>query len=265
MRVIEGYLNRAIDEHQKILNHHLDLKALYTKELEELSQMSLIQRFSLRSELFDRILEYPKGLARMDIFFRPLFVQGPDQIYNLNKALEPQRMIRKKAEEDSEEQIDFDEEQWQKDQEMLRIKKLEKYKGCLGYLLGRLLASDTFTLAECRDELLEEPEIIKRLIPNVEIFKEVMVELIKSREIDIPALKKERSEFIQEAFGGFQLNEMLLNLLEEQEAAGSRSIRKICIYRIEGRAVVVFENVVDEQGNPKTIRCSDLLFRAEYE
>ena len=119
LRVIEGYLNRAIDEHQKILNHHLDLKALYTKELEELSQMSLIQRFSLRSELFDRILEYPKGLARMDIFFRPLFVQGPDQIYNLNKALEPQRMIRKKAEEDSEEQIDFDEEQWQREQEIM--------------------------------------------------------------------------------------------------------------------------------------------------
>lgn len=265
LRVIEGYLNRAIDEHQKILNHHLDLKALYTKELEELSQMSLIQRFSLRSELFDQILEHPKGLARMDIFFRPLFVQGPDQIYNLNKALEPQRMMRKKAEEDSEEQIDFDEAQWQKDQEMLRIRKLEKYKGCLRYLLERLLVSDTFTLAECRDELLQDPEILRQLIPNVEIFKEVMVELIKSREIDIPALKKERSEFIQEAFGGFQLNEMLLHLLEEQEAAGSRCIRKICIYRIEGRAVVVFEDVMDEQGNPKTIRCSDLLFRAEYE
>ena len=39
LRIIEGYLNRAIDEHQKILQNHLDLKALYTKELEELSQM----------------------------------------------------------------------------------------------------------------------------------------------------------------------------------------------------------------------------------
>lgn len=68
LRIIEGYLNRAIDEHQKILNNHLDLKALYTKELEELSQMSLIQRFSLRSDLFDPILEDPQGLARMDIF-----------------------------------------------------------------------------------------------------------------------------------------------------------------------------------------------------
>ena len=28
LRIIEGYLNRAIDEHQKILQNHLDLKAL---------------------------------------------------------------------------------------------------------------------------------------------------------------------------------------------------------------------------------------------
>jgi len=39
LREIEWYLNRTIDEHQKILNSHFDLKALYTKELEELAQM----------------------------------------------------------------------------------------------------------------------------------------------------------------------------------------------------------------------------------
>lgn len=265
LRVIEGYLNRVIDEHQKILNNHLDLKALYTKELEELSQMSLIRRFSLRSELFDRILEDPKGLSRMDIFFRPLFLQGPDKIYNLNKALEPQQTVRKKAEEDSGEQIDFDEDQWQREQEQLRAKKLEKYKSCLGYLLGRLFAAERFTLAECANGLHEEPEHKSQMIPNVEIFKEVMVELIKSREIDIPALKKERSEFIQEVSGGFQLNEMLLNLLEEREAAGEKKIRKIFVSRIGDAEAVTFDGVSDEHGNQKTIRCSDLVFRAEYE
>lgn len=264
LRVIEGYLNRAIDEHQKILNNHLDLKALYTKELEELSQMSLIQRFSLRSDLFDQILEDPQGLTRMDIFFRPLFLQGPDQIYNLNKALEPQRTVRKKLEEDSKEQIDFDEEQWQKEQELLRLKKLETYRGCLGYITERLSAAETFTLEECREEVAGEPELRTRLIPNVEIFKEVMVELIKSREIDIEALKKERSEYIQDTSGGFQLNDMLLQLLEEQEAADRKRIVRISVCRIEGSEAVVFEDVCDGQGNQKVIRCSNLLFRAQY-
>ncbi len=264
LRIIEGYLNRAIDEHQKILNNHLDLKALYTKELEELSQMSLIQRFSLRSDLFDPILEDPQGLARMDIFFRPLFLQGPEQIYNLNKALEPQRAVRKKLEEDSKEQIDFDEEQWQKEQELLRLKKLETYRGCLGYITKRLSEEETFTLEQCREDVAGEPELRTRLIPNVEIFKEVMVELIKSREIDIAALQKERSEFIQDTSGGFQLNEMLLQLLEEQEAAGRKRIGRIFVCRMEGTEAVVFEDVCDGQGSQKVIRCSNLLFRAQY-
>ncbi len=264
LRIIEGYLNRAIDEHQKILNHHLDLKALYTKELEELSQMSLIRRFSLRNELFDKILENPEGLMRMEVFFRPLFVQGPDKIYNVNKAFELQRPLRKKTEEDSQEQIDFDEEHWQREQEALRRKKLERYRGSMRFLLGRLLARGEFSLAECREEIADAPEKMKQLIPNVEIFKEIMVELIKSREIDIPALKKERSEFIQESSSGFQLNEMLLNLLEEQEAAGARMIQIIRTYRIEDGTVVTFDGVSDENGILKTIRCSNLLFQAEF-
>ncbi len=263
LRIIEGYLNRAIDEHQKILHQHLDLKALYTKELEELSQMSLIQRFSLRSELFDRVLEDPRALAGMEEFFRPLFLRGPDKIYNLNQALEPQHTIRKKREEDSQEQIDFDEQEWQRQQEQQRVQKMEKYRGCLRYLLERLLVYGEFTLSDCRDDTKEHPQQLKQLVPNVEIFKEVMVELIKSREIDIPALQKERSEFIQEDSGGFRLHEMLLQLLEEAEESGGRKISRIGVTRTAEAETVVFEGVLDEMGQEKAIRCSQLHFWAK--
>ena len=73
LRVIDTYLNRTIDEHQKILGSHFDLKALYTRELEQLSQMSLIRRFPLRTGLYDRILENAGALAGLEYFLRPLF------------------------------------------------------------------------------------------------------------------------------------------------------------------------------------------------
>ena len=44
---IERYLSRSIDEHQKILNKHFDLKDLYSHELEQMSKMTLIKRFSI--------------------------------------------------------------------------------------------------------------------------------------------------------------------------------------------------------------------------
>ena len=66
LRIIEGYLNRTIDEHQKILSSHFDLKALYTKELELLSQVSLIQRFSFRNDFYDKVLEKPASLGNLE-------------------------------------------------------------------------------------------------------------------------------------------------------------------------------------------------------
>lgn len=262
LRTIELYLNRSIDEHQKILNNHLDLKALYTKELEDMSQMSLIQRFSLRSELYDKILDEPAGLANLDSFFRPLFIREPGKVYNLNKAFEVQHSSRKKEEEDSKEQIDFDEESWLREQEQIRLLKLQKYQSCLGFLLERLEQHGKLTLAGCLEETVQEPEKVQELIPNVEIFKEVVVELLKSREIDIPALKKERMDFIQENSSDFELHEMLLQLLDAQEAVGKRQIQKLRVQRIEDGSVVQFENVKDEEGNIKTIRCSNILFEA---
>ena len=59
LQEIERYLSRSIDEHQKILNKHFDLKDLYSNELEQMSKMTLIKRFSLRNDLYDKIIEHP--------------------------------------------------------------------------------------------------------------------------------------------------------------------------------------------------------------
>ena len=74
LRVIEEYLTRVLDEHQKILNSHFDLKILYTEELERLSQARLIQRFSMRRDLYDKVLKQADTLKNMDMFLRPLSV-----------------------------------------------------------------------------------------------------------------------------------------------------------------------------------------------
>ncbi|MCI6431744.1 MAG: hypothetical protein MSA72_12985 [Lachnospiraceae bacterium] len=257
LREIEWYLNRTIDEHQKILNSHFDLKALYTKELEQLTQMSLIKRFPLRTELYDKILENPSAMGNLDLFLRPLFNRDTEKIYNLNKAFELQRPVRKKEEEDSEEILDFDEEAWQEEQERILREKLKKYEESLHCILKYALRTGEISLQEICAQAGEEERI--RLIPNVEIFKEIMVELIRNREIDIEALQKERSEYIQDRPGEFQLNEMLLQLIEEYPE--NRNIKRIETYRVPDQSTVIFENIEDENGRKKSIRCSNVLIR----
>ena len=264
LREIERYLNRTIDEHQKILNSHFDLKALYTRELEQLSQMSLIKRFPLRTKLYDKILENPAALAHLDYFFRPLFNQDGEKSYNLNKAFQLQRPNRKRQEADSGETLDFNEELWQQEKEQRRREKLKRYEGSLRCLLSYVMEKGEVTLKEIGERLAAEGEEggekINCLIPNVEVFKEIMVELIKNREIDLDALQKERSQFIQDKPEEFQLNDMLLTLAEGDGSLGG--IRKLEVYRTGSGEAVVFAGVRAEDGTKKQIRCSDVLLRA---
>lgn len=153
LHIIENYLSRAIDEHQKILNSHFDLKLLYDKELQSLAQMSLIKRFSLRTQLYDKVLENPQVLENLDIFIRPLFHQEIPKIYNLNKSMELQRPIRKKVEEDTAELLDFDEEQWQEELERKKREKLKKYECSLAFILDAALKKGSLTVEELKDIL----------------------------------------------------------------------------------------------------------------
>ena len=225
--------------------------------------MSLIRRFPLRTELYDKVLANPKALADLDLFLRPLFNQEPDKAYNLNKAFQLQRPVRKRMEEDSAEELDFDEEAWMREQEARRKEKLKKYEVCLCRLLGYAVKTGEASLQEISAAVEGQVEEREQLIPNVEIFKEIMVELIKNQEIDIAVLLRERSEYIQDLPGEFQLNEMLLHLVEEYPEF--RGIRRVETYRIEDGGTVTFEGILDQDKAAKTIRCSNVLIRVGKE
>ncbi len=259
LTVIENYLNRTLDEHQKILNSHFDLKSLYAKELEQLSQMSCIRRFSLRNELYEKVLERPDTLRGLAVFLRPLFSNMPEKILNPNKCLKLQKPIRKKEQDDEREQMKFGDEAWMAEEEQRQAEKLARYESSLRFLLGMAVAAENgeISLIEIQEQIGADETAV--LIPNVQIFKEIMVELIKGKEIDIRTLKEERKNYISEFSGAFHLNEMLLSISEEMQP----EISAVEVYRIEDGRIVIFDQVEDETGGKKSIRCSNVLIRVK--
>ena len=259
LRVIEENLTRVLDEHQKILNSHFDLKILYTEELERLSQARLIQRFSMRRDLYDKVLKQADTLENMDMFLRPLFNRNPEKIYNLNKAFSYEKSVNAGMEKDTEEEVDFDEEAFRREKEEKLQKKLLVYEKSLQYLLEKASVTGEVSLGQLKDRLDIYPEEKEIFIPNVDVFKEIMVELIRNRTIDIATLKKERREYIQEQPDGFQLNEMILKLVEEQPE--NNDITSIEVERLEKEEAITFSEIKDEENRRKTIRCSNVLIR----
>ncbi len=263
LREIEIYLNRAIDEHQRILNGHLDIQSLYTDELEKIAEMSLVQRFSLRTELYDRVLDDPNVLERLNIFLMPLFNRDPDKVFNIAKAFVPQKLKISEKESDTIEEIDFDEEQWKAEEERRRKEKLKKYTESLSLIMESAAKhGNSMRLSEIKNMLEDDDSKLNRLIPEISVFKELMIELIRVREIDISALRQEKSSYIQEESDRFSLNEMILGLADSTE--NWNNLKKIGITKLNGREPVEFKNVVDECGFKKVIRCTDVSIKLYF-
>lgn len=257
LRVISGYLNQTIDEHQKILNTHFDLKDLYTKELEQLAKVASIKRFSVKMDLYDKVIENPDALENFNYFLAPLFNREIEKIYNPIKASEFQKPVRYKEEEDSVEEIDFDEEVWEREQERLREEKRKKYESSVSYIIEKVVRAGEILLSDMKAEIEENENDRLKLIPSIDVFKEVMVELIKGQNLDIHALKKERSTVITDSLEVFEPNIMILDMLEKYDPDGE--ITNLIVLKTTG-GDVIFSDIICEDGTKKSIRCSDIRF-----
>lgn len=253
--VIGTYLDRVIEEHQKILQGHFELKALYTRELENLSRVSQIRRFSFREKIYEPVLKDPEILSEMGEILSPLFRGDPDKIYNAAAAAALQRPMRSRRDEEMTEEMDFDSEEWEREQERLRKEKQQKYETCLKFILETAVEKGEVSLSEIKQMLKERPEDTERLIPGVDIFKEVMVELIRSSELDVAKLRKERSMSFVETEGGFAVNVAVLELLDV--IGGGDKVGLIRINK-SGSGKVTFEDIEDEDGTLKNIRCTEV-------
>lgn len=270
LKVISGYLGRTIDEHQKILTSHFNLKDLYAKEMDSLSVVSMVKRFSLRNELYDKILDDPSALGNMSELLAPLFNRDVDGVYNPASAAGLQHTSRKKKEEDSTEDIEFDEELWEREKQARLKERREKYEGCLIFILSRAVERGRVMLSEIEEEIAEDRKKpdeaqklkaekqaakIETLIPTIDIFKEIMVELIKGRTLDLEELKKERRESFEDDGEVFEVNRMVLDIMERLDP--EESVTHIVISK-QGDSKVSFGNIFDEQGRLREIRCSDV-------
>ena len=253
LREIERYLGRVIDEHQRILGSHFDLKALYTSELEKMAEMSLVRRFSLRTELFDKVLANPAALGRLDIFLAPLFNRAPAKIFNPRKVTEEQRARRTAEDEETTEDVDFDEAAWREEQARLQQEKLAKYAACLTFLLGALAARGEVRLSALAEAAAEDEAKRAALLPDVHIFKEVMVELLKAASLDVEALRREAKHF--------RLSAMVLDILDEHPAWGR--IRRIEAQKLYEAPPVIFRGVPDGAGSERVVRCSEGVLRVQ--
>ena len=263
--------NMRLPIQELIFQMHMD-RQNYDKALDDIKNLFAIIRMQIQkihedmSRIRRNVLSYNVAdyeaiqkedmdtLAQTRDKFNSYKINTQERIRELENAQIDIRTLTSE-EEDSTEEVDFDEEAWKEEQERLKKEKLRKYEKSMKALLRPVMQNNKVKLSAIGAGLCDEDERAQ-LIPDINIFKEIMVELLRAREIDIEALRKERAEFIQEESDDFRLNDMLLKILDENPEW--KNVSKLTAKKIPGAEPVMFEKVRDESGNLRTIRCSDV-------
>ena len=98
------------------------------------------------------------------------------------------------------------------------------------------------------------------LIPSTEIFQEVVIELLRGQTIWLTKLRQERQHVLQEQLLDFQLNSVLLDLFDMHPQW--QAITALRVGKCEPQQMVQIDNVPDDTGVLKRVRCSD--FQVEF-
>lgn len=259
LRAIKKYLNKTIDEDQRILKKHFELKEIYAKELEDIAKMSIIKRFSLNNELYEKVLEDINKIDNIELFFRPLFKNDIPKIYNINKAFQYQNPIRKNKEENNLEILEFSEEYIEKERQKKQLEKLEKYKTVINTILEKVNISGEIYLSELNELIIEDENIKSKLIPTVEIFREVIIEFLKICEIDIKSILEERKNNVEVGDLDFQITKSVIEVIESNKKL--KNIKKIYVSKALDKEDLVIKNVINDLGEIKNFICSEVYFK----
>lgn len=259
--IINEYLSKVIGDQQRILNTHFDFKIAYSQALEGMTTMASIKRISFRDEIMDKILSDSRCIEAMDRIFRPLYLSKPVKRYNLAKCLQYQRVV-KTVEDETEEEIALDEESYRLEKERERKRKQALYRGVLENVLLFVegCQNKQCSLRDIAEAVFRGNLDQSSIIPSAEIFREVMIELLKSEHLDVKQLRSEAKNSIQEeVHDDFEVSAVFLEIMDTNP--GLNKISGLEIYKIPEDEPVRLYGVPMDNGLVKTVTCSNIGFR----
>ncbi len=102
-----------------------------------------------------------------------------------------------------------------------KIEKLKKYNNVITLILELSMKQGGISLREIQELIKESNELMEKLIPTVEIFREVIIEMLKNRNININEIREERKNAIENGEIEFQLNKSILEVLDNNSELNS--------------------------------------------
>lgn len=256
---IKRELSRIAYEHSRIMNTHFEFKEVYTNALLSSIESGRKERINVK-EFEDSVLRDLTQLGMMDLLLQPLFKKKVPKTYNILSCLTPQKAKAIQPLESEEVDLVMDEEAYLLEKEEKQRKareKVNKYKNVVKTIIDYGIDNENrYSLSELI-ESLEDTEEFDKLVPDVFMLREVLIELLFMKEFTIEQLKKDIKKTNKDSSseGNFEPLRVIVELVEENK--DFKMIESMKILKSEQSDVVV----VEKEG--RKLKCRNLFFEIE--
>ena len=264
LQEISMYLDRTIDYHLDIMQSYNDYREICAEEMENFLKVSLVERFSFSQEIFEKIIDNPNLLESAFNFLHPLLIKDPNKIFNINKIFVPQHKREDKKQSSNIKNLDFDEKQWLEEKRKEKDEKYRKYKNSLRFIFRCAKSTGHTTLYELSRIVSDNNTDFYCLIPNLSIFKEIIIDLIRMADINIEQLKIDlKNKIVTDNtnfdFDSLQIGELILSIVEESDEF--KFLKRIIVEKIVPEEKILFFGYIPYDADEKTaIICTNIKF-----
>lgn len=251
------YLNRSLDEFQKIMIASNKLQSVYDEELRSQLRLEPKIKFNFRTEIFEKILESPNKINCLTDIFSPLFLNSFNKSVNLSTLLKPREQPTQGTESEPVVIDTFDVELIKQQELEAAKKKHKKITTCIKQILGLAMGKPFVTLAQIRDSFFPEGNTNSSIISSRYFLMEILAGISSFGTTNIDVLKKEihYDDPFDCSIPGIVLN--VITQIPE-----FNNIKEISIEPLHDQEKVVFPLLPSQHGETSTQRviCEDFKF-----
>lgn len=279
---IRNRLKLIIGEQSNLLLKQQELQKIYNEAVDNILYIGFENRMNFEEAVVKIIEENPELSYPLIKILRPLFMPDTDKHFNLRKALKEQRIAAPEAVNEGSSILMSDRYFSKLESENeIKIREInEKYVNifemiCKGTKSGRdreILLSQLVAASG---------EEYKKLVPNLKILTNVLLQLGSMKEVDFTAIKSQKGRTVFNPSEAFDIKYCVLKLLDRDRNFDSIKTMKILLSRNE--TIFIPEKLIKRghSSDPKEIlpaeecplsfdrvtglSCPDMLFQVEVD
>ncbi len=261
---IRKKLVMIITEQSKLLLKQQELQKIYNEAVDELLYIGFENRMNFEDTVLKKLEDDITLSEPLIKVLRPLFKPQVNHFFNLSKALKEQR-IQKEEADSTDSGILMSEKYFsnmESESEVRIRERNEKYLNIFEMICKYTMNSPNQEI-KLERLLLDARKEYRRLVPDIRIFRDVLLSLSTQKEVDFQAMKQQKNTTIFNPSEEFDIKYCVLKLISQDREY--EKIRRLVIETCRDKSVFVPERSTEGEAMEitKGLRCPDMIFKME--